>query len=77
MQRVVIPPVLELLFDAPADFEPMLRRDRHVTGVKQLVEGGPEENAVVSGVKREVVELADVRRGSWGLVWKINLTELS
>jgi len=62
VQRVVIPSVLELLLDAAADFEAVLGRDRDVPRIEQLVDVGPEEDAVIPGVNLDVVKLADVRR---------------
>ena len=34
MQRIVIPPVFELLLDAVADFEVEVGRDSHITGIE-------------------------------------------
>jgi len=62
MQRVIISPVLELLSDAPADLETVLRRDRHVAGIEQLVDVGRKENAVASRMDLYIMEIADVHR---------------
>lgn len=62
VQRVVIPPVLELLLDPAADLEVIVRRDRDVPGVEQLVDVGAEEDAVGERMLLHVAIVADVRR---------------
>ena len=42
MQRIVIPPVFELLLDAVADLEVQVGRDGHVTGVEQAMDVAPQ-----------------------------------
>ena len=60
MQLVVIPPVLELLANAFADFEVVVGRDGHVAAVEEFVDVGAEEDAVVDRVLLDVGVVADV-----------------
>src|SRR5437660_7945578 len=38
IQLVVVPAILELFLDPPADFEVVVRSDRYVAGVEELVD---------------------------------------
>lgn len=62
VQRVVIPPVLELLLDPPTDLEVIVRSDGDVAGVEQLVDVGAEEDAVGERMLLHVAIIADMRR---------------
>lgn len=47
VERVILPAVVEILFDAAADLESKFRRDRHVAAVEQRVQVAADEDAVV------------------------------
>lgn len=46
VQRVVVPAVLELLLDPPADLEPQLRRHGDVAAIEEAVDVAPEQQAI-------------------------------
>jgi hypothetical protein len=46
MKRVVVPPVVELLLDAPAHLEAQIGRDGHIARIEQAVDVAPKQEAV-------------------------------
>ena len=61
VQRVVVPAVVELLLDAPADLEPQIGRHRHIAGVEQAVDVAPKQKAVSRLVLAAIAIGTDMR----------------
>ena len=66
-EGIVIAPVLELLADASADLQPVLRRNGDVTAIEERVQVGAKQQAVRDLVRAAVGVRTDVRRLEDGL----------
>jgi len=56
LERIIGMAVLELLFEAAADFDLIIRCDGYIAAVKKAVEIAPEEKAIVNSVGTTLVK---------------------
>ena len=62
VQLVIVPPVFELLLDASAHFETLIRRDGHIARIKQAMDVTPKQESV-SGLMFAAIAVGANMRG--------------
>src|SRR5205823_11987184 len=62
MQRIVVPTVLEFVFDSSTDFEPEIRRHGDVPAVEQRMEVTPQQETIARIVRATSLDGLDMGR---------------